>query len=381
MRKLHPKKSGFVLASILAVIMVLSLSFGAFMFSGSQQSFTTRRMINHTKAQAYAEAGIEYSFAKLSADFTLRDNLSVFGLDGQSSTNAFGAMESTYGDGSFAITLTPISNRYCIVTSVGKCRGQEFTAEIVTEDYNADTGGSTPPVDYTGTEGFEYPILCGGTLTFNGDVTIAGSNNKIHTNSDADYTNKIATENENTVTASGSFSKSTPVCGKEDQPVVSIPDIDLTPWENEAIANGMVIQVCGTIPDPIIGGVLLVNGSGTFEINDAINATVIVTDADVKIKALYQPGTKYALGIVAKEGNVCVNGNKGILGGITYVPNGNFTANGTTEIHGQIIVGGTTTFGGTPDAFVCENSVPTPPGTDGTTTPYVQDVRISAWQR
>ncbi len=381
MKTSYPQQqAGFALASVLSIIAALMISFAALSYMGGQRAFTAKRMINRTKAMAYAEAGIEYAYSKLAIDFALRDDLDSFSLNG-GSINTEGAMENNFGDGSFALTLSSVTNRFCIVTSEGKCGGQAFTAEIIAEDFNAGMGGSTPPRDYTGMEGFNYPILSNGEFSSNGDVTInPGTGNAlIHSNGDMDLTKKQADNAANTMTTSGEFTKKTAANGSEGAPPVSIPDIDLTPYENEAEANGMVINVGDSIPDPVVGGILVIRGSGSMTISANISATIIA-EGDINVKGSTSPGAGYALGLVSKNGDIIMNGN-GTMDGLIYTETGNFIMHGTPTFHGQLIINGTTIFGGTPDAFVFQKSILTPPGTDGTTTPYVQDVKISGWQK
>lgn len=374
------QQAGFALVSMLTIMAALTTALIAMFFMGGQRTFTAKRMINKTKALAYAEAGIEYAYSKLAIDFTLKNDLDAFSING-GSVNAEGAMENSFGDGNFALTLIPVSNRYCIVKSEGECNGQTFIAEVVAEDFNAGTGGSTPPKDYTGMEGFNYPVLSNGDFSSNGDVTInpGAGNALIHTNGDMDLTKSQADNTDNTMTTSGEFTKKPAANGSEGAPPVSIPDIDLTPYENEAVANGMVINVGDPIPSPIVGGILVIRGSGSTTISSDIEATIIA-EGDLNVKAATTPGAGYSLGLVSKNGDIIMNGNASMTG-LTYTETGNFIMHGTPEFYGQLIINGTTTFGGTPDAFIFAQTVLTPPGTDGTTTPYVQDVRISGWQR
>ena len=391
--KKDQNKQGFALVSIISIIAVLSLAFGAFMFSGSQQTFTTKRMINRTKALVYAEAGIDYAFSKLSTDFSNRYSLAEFGLNGE--TPSGDAIENAFGDGSFSLSLTATNgNRYCVVTSVGKCGGQEVTAEIVAEDFNADTGGSTPAKNYNEMDGFKYPILCGGDLFINGDVLIKGSNKKVHANSEATYTNQQAQNNENEVTSSATEWGGPKVpagCDNNSLGVanVGIPEIDLTPWENMAASSsGSVINKGDTIPNPVIGGVLVVNGNGDYTIPEAIGATIIFTGTGtISISGAYDPGNDFegkpnTLGIVIKNtGDLKLTGGNAILGGITYVPKGKLSAKGTPIINGQLLVKGSITLAGTADSAGFGSIIPTPPGTPASETPYEQDVYMGAWQR
>ena len=378
------KKQGFALVAVISLISVITLLAVSMFYMTSFQTYLVRTSIDRTKALSYAEAGIDYAFSILIDDFTQRDNLSVFGLDG-ASMNEEGGLESPFAEGSFAISLNPSSDRYCVVTSVGKCGDQSVTAEICSEDFNAGLFSSTTNiVDYSNIAGFKYPILSGGSFTSNGDVTIEGSGGTadIHTNGDMDLTKKQADNAANNMSTSGNFTKKPAVNGVTGVPPVPLPSIDLTPWENEAMANGMVINVGDPIPNPVSGGILVVKGTGTFTISSDIAATIIVDEANISVNADVTPGAGYTLGLVTKEGggDIILNGN-GSITGLTYTQSGDFSTHGTPSIYGQLIINGTTTIGGTVDAFIFSESLLIPPGEDITTTPYGPDVRIGAWQQ
>ncbi|RKX33819.1 MAG: hypothetical protein DRP64_20615, partial [Verrucomicrobia bacterium] len=143
--KLRHKK-GFALVSVLFIIAAISLMLGMLIQIGGQRSFTSRKLVDQVKALAYAEAGIVYAYAILSTDFDQRDNASL-------------SAETSYQEGSFDLTLTPVSNKYVIVNSVGKCGDALRAVEILIDDENA--GGPQFP-DYSNMEGFNYAVLSGG---------------------------------------------------------------------------------------------------------------------------------------------------------------------------------------------------------------------------
>ncbi len=372
-------KRGFALVSVLLIIAALSLMLGMLIKIGGQRAFTAKKLVNQVKALAYAEAGIDYAYSILSIDFEQRNNTSL-------------SAETSYQDGSFDITLTPVSNKYVIVNSVGKCGDALRTVEILIDDENA--GGPQFP-DYSNMEGFNYAVLSGGTYDFGGSGPTTGS--KLHSNSDINIRGsagsnldisssiKISTGN---VTIDGSVTapamkihpNSTITGGTIQQPVppVQIPDIDLTPYFNWAKANGEVYNGFSTsVSYTPAGGILWVDGDVTIDSHAVINGSIIATgniyiSGDVDINP-----TTTTFAMASRDGNI-INTSSGTLNGLIYAKTGDYsqTANGT--LNGQLIVNGTIKKGGNSDIINYVKSIPTPPWD---TTPIPAWPVVSAWQK
>ena len=212
------------------------------------------------------------------------------------------------------------------------------------------------------TTAFDYAIICDGTFDFKGCGSISaqpGSNAYMHSNSDLDIggnasanlditsSTRISLGNrtvDGTLTAPElDLHQNATVTGGTTEGAVDeipIPDIDLTPWYEEAYANGEVhdgFSISSSYTPN--GGILWVNGdvhlSGgpgtTF--NGQIIATGNVTiSGQVNINA---PNDGFA--IACRDGDVTIT-TSGTIRGLVYCKTGDYkqTANGHLEV--QIIV-------------------------------------------
>jgi len=376
---------GFAVLSVLFIITAISLMLGMLTQIGGQRAFTARRLANQVKALAYAEAGIDYAYSILSLDFDQRNNSDL-------------STETGYAEGSYALTLTPVSNKYVIVTSIGKCGDAVRIAEILVDDENSGSGGSTAPVDYSSMEGFNYAVLSGGTFNFGGSGHVSGL--KMHSNSDitirgsADSDLDISSSTKITtskVTIDGSLTApdvkthnhANIIEGSTETsvPPIGIPDIDLTPYRNWAKKNGEVHNGFSTsISYTPVGGVLWVNGDVTIASHAVINGSIIATGNIYISGAVNINPTTTTFAMASRDGNI-INTSSGTLNGLIYAKSGDYaqTANGT--LNGQLIVNGTIKKGGNSDIINYVRSVPTPPGIPGSTTPTTAWPVVSAWQK
>jgi len=387
MRKItHNKKTGFALFSVLAIIAALSVMLGMLLKLGGQRAFTAKRLANQVKALAYAEAGIDYAYSIISLDFDERNNADL-------------STETSYAEGSFAVTLTPVSNRYVIVTSVGKCGDAVRTAEILIDDENAGSGGSTPATDYSSMEGFNYAVLSGGTFNFRGCGTVTGS--KMHSNSAIDIggsagsdldisssvsisTSKVTINGSLTAPSVDTHKKANITDGTSQQsvPPVGIPDIDLTPYlawaqQHGEVHNGGFSTSSSYTP---AGGVLWVNGDVTISSHAVINGSIIAT-GDIHVSgAVNIDPTTTSFAMASRDGDI-TNTSSGRLNGLIYAKTGNYSQTANGELWGQLIINGTIKKGGNSDIINFVRSVPTPPGGPGSTTPTTAWPVVSAWQK
>lgn len=386
------RKEGYVLTTILLLIAVLSISLGSLIRFGGQQNFTTKRLINRTKALAYAEAGIEYGFSVVKIDFKNKDDINNFAANG--ATISEGSVYTPYGDGSFTLTIDPKEgDRYCVIRSEGICGDQSFTAEIVSEDKLAGTGTESESTgDPTKIVLPNIPVVSNGPLTLGGDVNVTGidgSTPSIHSNTSGNISQKQSEANY-LITTSGNWTKKTPLNGKTGVPEQDIPKIPLEAYE----AAAYKINAGDAIPNPVPGGGILYidNPSGTESTIDisgmTIAATIILAEG-LNVKSPQglniTPGTNpdngqpFAIALALKGGNFDLNG--GDITGLVYLPDGDFDMKGNPVLTGQILVNGDTTWGGTPDAFVYQQTILNPPTVTPTTTPALQDVWIGGWQK
>jgi cytoskeletal protein CcmA (bactofilin family) len=413
--KTNKSKRGFALLSVLFIITALALSLGMLIQIGTQRAFDARRLTNKAKALAYAEAGVDHAYAILSVDFDQRNNPSAFSLsgsgtgsgtvsessDGSTVLSSAGIssspVKSDYSDGTFELTVTPISNRYAVVNCVGECGGITAEAEVLVEDIYAGSGGSEA-IDYESMEGFNYTILSGGTFDFKGSGSV-GSGGKMHSNSEIDINGSANTEVDisSTVeigvgnnTVKGSISapeldlhqKASITGGSTEQvvPPVSIPDIDFTPYYNWAKKHGEVHHgYSTTISDTPNGGILYVIGDVTISSHAVINGSIIAT-GDIKISghAKVTP-TIDAIAIATGSGDIDNTSSERITG-LIYSKTGNYKQTANGELYGQLIVGGEIQKGGNSDIVFYQKSIPTPPGV-ASVTPTKSLPVVSAWQK
>lgn len=377
---------GFAVISVLFIIAAISLMLGMLIRLSGQRAFTARKLANQVKALAYAEAGIDYAYSILSLDFDQRNNTAL-------------STETTYAEGSYALTLTPVSNKYVIVNSVGKCGDAVREAEILVDDENAGSGSVTDPTDYSSMEGFNYAVLSGGTLNFGGSGTVTGA--KMHSNNRVDVRGSIDAQidisssveiDTSKVVVDGSLTApeldlhpKTDIYGTTTEatvPAVGIPDIDLTPYlswaqKNGEVYNGLFSTSSSYTP---AGGILWVNGDVEISSHAVINGSIIAT-GNIHISGgvdINPTTTTFAM--ASRDGNI-YNTSSGTLNGLIYAKTGDYsqTANGT--LNGQLLVNGATKLGGNSDVINYVRSVPTPPGLPGSVVPTTAWPVLSAWQK
>jgi hypothetical protein len=401
----HRTKSGYSLLTTLFIMTALSMTLGMLITIGRQRVFTANKLTDRVKALAYAEAGIDFAYAILSADFEQRNNPSAFSMN-PSGSNAMSSVWSTYssgilssyGDGSFAITLTPISNRYVVVNSEGKCGSEVREAEVVVDDIFAGSGGSDA-TDYSSMEGFNYAILSGGQFDFKGSGYVAGSQ-KMHSNSAIVINGSAKTDINMTSTVSIQVGKNT-IEGSIEAPLlnihpkaditgasttasvppVAIPDIDLTPYFNWAKDHGEVYvgDFSSSSSYSPNGGIMYVIGDVEISSHAVISGSIIAT-GNIHITGAAEITPNTSVFAMATESGDLENTSSGTIEGLVYSKKGNYkqTANGTLK--GQIIVGGDVQKGGNSDIILYVQSIPTPPG-GVSVTPTKSLPLISAWQK
>jgi hypothetical protein len=153
-------------------------------------------------------------------------------------------------------------------------------------------------------------------------------------------------------------------------PVASlpIPDIDLAPYYNHALANGEVYQgsrhFTGSGVLMPCGGVMWVNGdlqiSGTMTMVGCFIATgsIKISTAGAHEKVANYPA------FVSRDGSIDVSGT-GDIHGLIYAKTGGFAISGGGRVVGSIIAAGTFTKTGSFAIMAYENSTPVPPGDPG----------------
>jgi cytoskeletal protein CcmA (bactofilin family) len=420
MKSYTKSKCGYSLVITLFMLAAMSMMMTMLIRIGQQRLYTTKRLVNQVKALAYAEAGVDYAYSILSADFSQRNNPSAFALNGGSGTvgeegfasgETVGIMSdgkalsssgisSSYGDGSFELFLTPISNRYVLIQSVGNVDGITRDVEVVIEDIYAGSGGKEAP-DYSNMEGFNYAMLSGGDFAFRGVGSLIGAPTiPMHSNSEISINGAAKTEisvSSSVEISTGKVSVDGSIIAPEidvhpkaniaggstqaDVDPVEIPDIDLTPYFNWAKQHGEVHTgdfSTSTDYTPN-GGVLYVIGDVEISSHAVFNGSIIAT-GNIKLTGQSQINPTTSVFAMASESGDLENTSTGTIKGLVYSKNGNYkqTANGRLE--GQIIVGGTIQKGGNSDIVFYQQYIPNPPGV-GSTVPTKSLPVIASWQK
>jgi cytoskeletal protein CcmA (bactofilin family) len=374
----------------MSVVLTVSLLLGTLASIGAQRVYVTRRHIHRTKAQAIAEAGIDYAYSVLQTNFAQRTNAAAF-------------PPTAFAGGTFDVTVVPVSNDVAIIYSAGQFGVAAADVAADARDYGVGVGGpGGAPIDPAV---FDFAVLCGGTFDFGGCGTVTSTNGTVlfHANGEiaikgsadvdldiessvlisignnhvlgGDVTAPELDYNPDNVTIAGDATE-------EPVPLVTIPDIDLTPYYNWALAHGEVKNGWTTsssyTPN---GGIVWVNGNVQISSYAVINGTIIATgDIHISGTADVRAGDT-AFSLVSRDGSI-QNTSSGTIEGLIYVKTGNYdqTANGT--MIGQLIVGGNIKKGGNSDIIVFKRIVPAPPdmgpGGPGSGTSIIG---ISAWSK
>lgn len=240
---------------------------------------------------------------------------------------------------------------------------------------------------------FDNAIICDNDLTFvgSGDIQgIPGVPTNVHSNQaivlkgtinitkSINITScvSISATNPVTINIDNSFAKSKDIDGNTKTLItdgggtwvegvvdpIAIPEIDLTPWFYEALANNEVFNGTFQTPDYTPnGGILWVNGDvklngGTF------NGTLIATE-NIKLggsASVIGPPGDDGFAIASVGGNVDHN-STGKIDGLIYCKNGDFTFGGNGILEGQVIAKGYIGMNGTTDAITYKKTIITTP--------------------
>jgi len=168
---------------------------------------------------------------------------------------------------------------------------------------------------------------------------------------------------------------------------VTIPDIDLTPYYNQALANGQVYagnqHFSGSDDLAPAGGVMWVNGdlrvSGSGQL---IGCFIATGDIDITGSGDQVQVEKYPA-FVSRDGDIDISGS-GKSHGLIYVRVGDFDKTGSGDHTGSIICNAAFDAAGSWCTVVYEDSTPVAPGGGGGggggSTP-ADNIGVSAWQK
>lgn len=375
------RRDGAVVFIVLGLILVVTLVLGTMTRAGVQRIFMARKLANRVRAQSYAEAGANEAFTIIEANWAAHTNMANFPL-------------TAYGQGSYDVTVTAVTNNVALIRSIGVCR--DTTVEVILDIKNYGDAGSSWDLS-----AFDFAMVSGGSFDFGGCGNISSTNGpiKLHSNNDMDISGNAQTDvsiessteisisNNNTVDGDVTApsldynpSKVTITGTPSEQavPMVPIPDIDLTPYYNWANDNGEVhngFSLSGGTYTPA-GGIIWVNGDVHISSHAVINGTIIATgDIDFGGQAdLTASDCGFAL--ASRDGDI-KNTSTGTIEGLIYAKTGGYEQTANGRIEGQVIVNGNIKKAGNSDVIVFKRIVPIPPGG----APSGEAVGVSAWQK
>ncbi len=379
-------KRGSALMVVLLVIIITTVLLATFFISSSQRSFMANKLADRTRAKSIAEAGVNFAYSILATNFNACSNPAAFPV-------------TAYGDGSFDVTVTPVSNNLAVISSVGTYKGIIEKAVLdICNSSDSSTVSSMP------TSPWDYAILSGDDMTWSGSGVTDVGNGWVHTNGKDKHTGSAVLEGNLSSCVRIWCTGSTEIHGNTATPLykgtspgnitgtatvgpvapVEIPDIDLTPYYNWAMAHGEVYNGNVSISTGEVkpnGGVMWVNGKLRMSTSDNMIGCFIATD-DVDITG---SGDQIKVGdfpaIISRDGDIDISGS-GKFHGLLYAKNGDFDKTGSGDVVGQIICAGEFDKAGSWETMVYENSKPTPPGGGGSTPDDDAKVKIAptAWQ-
>lgn len=386
------KRRGSAMVTLMIVILLVSIAGAGMVGFAKQQANAVSRVRDYLKAQAYAEAGANAAYSVLKESFANASDPSKF-------------QAQVLGDGGFDATVTPVGTEQASIVSVGTCGDATITVKCDVMNMGPSTpgggaGGGAGPEP----PGFDYAILVGGYASLRGCGILSSSGGaallhangvfdvrgNVSANLNVSSSTEISTGNVtidgSTWAPSYSLHKKCVITGTKNTcavPPVAIPDLDLTPYYNWALAHGEVhngfTRTTDYTPN---GGILWVNGDVHFSSWATVDGTIIATgDINMSGHVSVNAGST-GMALVSRDGDI-QNTAGGTINGLIYCKTGNYrhTANGTTV--GQIIVAGDLDKGGNSDVLTFSKAIPVPPSTgggggSGTSSDHVV---ITAWQQ
>ena len=381
----HDRRRGSALGVILVLIALMAAGVGAMATLSLSRSRKATRLAHKARSLSIAEAGARQVYSVLTTNFSARTNENYF-------------TKTALAGGSYTPTVVPIGDDRAAVHSIG--RYQNVETEVILDVGSQSQGVGTAPglpvnaaydcavlanqIDWSGGVRVEGGVmhanttyLLGGNTDAIGDVTACNSVTVLgpgEIRGDA-TTARFLKKSLKYITGTA---KVAPV------PIVQIPDIDLTPYYNWALANGTVYnglsQNGGSLAPK--GGVAWVNGD--VNLNGVRVTGCVIATGDIRFGAgTVQTKVGQLPALVSRDGDIDISSGT-YTHGLLYTKVGNIEVAGNgggAYITGSIISAGLFKMRGGYEAFNYEHSGPVPPGVGGGSTPGDDVVYITAWQK
>lgn len=366
--------SGFI-TTVIVTFMVTGL-LSVVVRGSAHRAFMAQKLADRTRAQAIAEAGVSRAYALLAQDFDLRTNDAAF-------------PPTEYGGGCYDVTVIAIGEDLAVIQSTAEHDSTEETAilDVRWQGGSASEGGPA----------YECAILAAGQISwtgcgvFTGDSRVHGNGlfkqagsgelNAWVTSSDEVTLNGNSGEIDGDVTApdvSGKTSKVTGTITETAVDEIAIPQIDLVPYYNEALAHGEVYEGDRTISGSFspAGGIMWVNGNLQISGSGNLTGCFIATgDIHVSGSGTHAKMSGYP-GFVSRDGSIKFSGSS-TREGLVYARIGSVEITGSGSLTGSIICGGDFKKAGCSTIVNYVDSTPVAPNA----APGDGVLCVQAWQR
>lgn len=386
----NPCKRGSALIFVFVIVLLVGvICSGMFRYS-SQQLFTSTRTRDFIKAKVIAEAGANKAYNLIKNDFAAVQNDALF-------------PETSFGEGTFDVTLTTIGTNKAMLVSVGKCGTAEarVAADLLyRERINVTMIEKDNPVDpsiFT-----NYPVLAGGIIEWRGGGELRGggkvrANGKVDMNGGGEFkgSNVNVYSSWQIYVQGSSYIRGNAYApsfgGKVDHitgskvttqlPFIQIPAIDLLPFYQRALAYNQVKSGTFSINSDYTpaGGVLWVNGDLKIS-NGRCNGCFVATgDIDISTSREMSSVNGYPL-LISRDGGIKITSTP-TMSGLVYARSGSIDWTGGGLLTGALIAAVDIDKGGGSDLVInFPAQLPEIPDTIGSSTNKADYVIITAWQ-
>lgn len=386
---MHATRRGSALLTTFLLVMFVALA-GAGMYQySSQQIFSVARTRDYLRAKVIAEAGANQAYNRMRYDFSARNNAANFPL-------------TSFGGGTYDVTVTSVSSNKARLVSVGTCGLAE--SRVSADLLNTPRTRIEWSIDDQILElsvFTNHSILVGGTISWGGNGMILNGGD-VRSNSKMSFTGggtlqgpylrvyssmEIYLQGSSKIignTFAPKYSGTANITGTKTTVVVpftAIPNIDLTTFYQRALTNNEVKS--GTFSPSIgyspVGGVVWVNGNIKIP-NGSFNGCFIATgDIDMSTAGTMGPVNGYPL-LISRDGTIKVTGTP-TVSGLIYARGGSVDWQGGGQLNGSIVATGGLNKGGGSDLIINFSPVsPVVPGMPVQVTNSTDYVRVSAWQ-
>lgn len=384
---------GSAIIPAMLVVTVAGILAAAMSYACSVRASNVTRLANKIKATAIAEAGVAKAYTVLVTNWTAREDDAAF-------------PQTVYGGGTYDCTVRPVGSNTAVISSTGIYHSVAVCVIADCRNYGPrgllpKDGEGDPDIEI---DPYAYAVLSGGGGNWGGSGTITISNGTAHANGTfymngggtvyGNVESSVAIDGNGTCDIYGdadapAYGGKFPAAVHGDAavtnvPLVTVPDIDLTPYYNEALLDSGIgvyngNQLWTTPPAIPAHGIIWVNGN--VKVTGSANwgnVTIIATgNIDWQGGSLTNFSTYPAL--VSRDGDISVTANQ-TMQGLIYAKTGDVAKGGNGLLVGQIICNGEFTKIGGASAISYMNMTPTPPG-GGAAGPGPDVIGLSVWSR